>query len=251
MEELSFNQLIQRSMKYDRNPLKIKCTDKLGVKDYVEEVIGPNHTPLTYVVGNSVEETITKISPDHPTSYYIKSNNDSGGTALVTNSKCSRDSLSKVERYKNRPYIGVNDGEWFYKDIVYKVFTEQILGVNMTDYKFHCVNGEVRFCQVIRDRERGMTNEVCVDTAGKCYDFHFYPLFKQVKSFHMPANWELMLGMAKELSKPFDYVRVDMYNTDLSESSDKSLFIGELTFAPGRGRYPGTGQIQAGKLLQP
>jgi len=249
MNTLSFNELLQHSMKTDRNPLKVKCTDKLGVKEYVEQVVGPGHTPLTYVTGNNVKEVLKKISPDHPKSYYIKANNDSGGTALVRNSKYNINSLSKVSRYQNKPYIGVNNGEWFYKNIKYKVFTEEILGDNMTDYKFHCSNGEVRFCQVIRDRNHGKTNEVCVDTRGQCHDFHFDTQFKLVKSFDIPANWELMLDMAKKLCKPFDYVRVDMYNTNPLESSDKCLFIGELTFAPRAGRYPGKGQIEAGKLL--
>ncbi len=249
MGYLTFNQVIQRSMKNDRNPLKVRCTNKLGVKDYVESVIGPGHTPKTYAVGDDAITLMKNLPEGHPSSFFIKSNNDSGGTALVKNLTASRQTLIKINRYKNTPYIGVRNGEWFYKDIKFQTFTEEILGGNMTDYKFHCVNGEVKFCQVIRDRNNG-TNEVCVDTNGRCHDFHFDTQFKLVKSFDIPSNWDRMLETAKDLSSPFDYVRVDMYNIDPSQSSDTTLFIGELTFAPRAGRYPGKGQVEAGRLLQ-
>ena len=39
------------------------------------------------------------------------------------------------------------------------------------------------------------------------------------------------------------------FNTDISDISHKSLFVSELTFAPMRGNYVGSGQIEAGKLI--
>ena len=180
----------------------------------------------------------------------IKANNDSGGVAFVNKGVVDQEKLTLVEKYKNSVYDGYYRGEWFYADVKsINVLLKNILGTNLTDYKFHCSAGEPRFCQVIRDRNIGQINEVCTDMDGNCYDFHFDLNFRLVKEFKIPKNWERMKEIAKILSEPFDYVRVDMYNLNIEDSTDKSLFIGELTFAPMSGNYRGPGQVKVGKLL--
>jgi len=251
MERVSFNEKLQWSMENERLPLKNECTDKLKVKDYVNEKLGEGFVPKVYVVANNIKELFSKVEnfENHPQTCFIKSNNDSGGVAFVEDGVVEDYKLNLVEKYKNSVYDGYYRGEWFYKDIEYKCFTEEYLGSNLIDYKFHCSAGEPRFCQVIRDRSIGQTNEVCTDMNGNCYDFHFDLNFKLIKEFKKPNNWERMKEIAKILCEPFDYVRVDMYNLNIEDSTDNSLFIGELTFAPMSGNYRGSGQIEAGKLL--
>lgn len=252
MERISFNEKIQWSMKNDRNPLKTYCTDKIKVKEYINDKLNSSSfVPKIYVVANNTDELLKKVSEydDHPQTCFIKANNDSGGVAFVDNGQVDQEKLNLVEKYKNRPFDGVYKGEWFYKDIEYKCFTEEYLGFNLIDYKFHCSVGEPRFCQVIRDRNIGKINEVCVDLDGNCYDFHFDLNFNLVKEFEKPKNWERMKEIAKILCQDFDYVRVDMYNINIEDSTDESIFVGELTFAPMSGDYRGSGQIEAGKLL--
>lgn len=251
MDKISFNQKIQWSMKNRRIPLKNECTDKLKVKEYITKKLGKGFVPKVFVIANDTKELLSKVKifEDHPQTCLIKANNDSGGVAFVNEGVVEEEKLALVEKYKNSVYDGYYRGEWFYENIEYKCFTEEYLGNNLTDYKFHCSAGEPRFCQVIRDRNINQTNEVCIDMDGNCYDFHFDLNFKLVKEFAIPKNWERMKEIAKILSEPFDYVRVDMYNLNIEDSTDKSLFIGELTFAPMSGNYRGTGQVEAGKLL--
>lgn len=251
MSRISFNEKLKWSMQNDRNPLKPECTDKLKVKEYVNEKLGSGFVPKVFVIAKDVKDLLEKVTnyEDHPQTCLIKSNNDSGGVAFVNDGQVDQEKLQLVEKYKNKVYHGFIDGEWFYEGIEYKCFTEEYLGFNLIDYKFHCSAGEPRFCQVIRDRNIGKTNEVCVDLDGNCYDFHFDINFNLVKQFEKPKNWERMKEIAKILCNPFDYVRVDMYNLNIEDSTDNSLFIGELTFSPMSGNYRGVGQIEAGKLL--
>ena len=44
-----------------------------------------------------------------------------------------------------------------------------------------------------------------------------------------PACFERMCKTAKALAKPFEFVRVDLYEVD------NEIFFGELTFSPGAG----------------
>ncbi len=251
MTRISFNEKLQWSLINQRIPLKKECTDKLKVKEFVNEKLGHGFVPKVFVIANNINDLFEKVRKydNHPQTCLIKANNDSGGVAFVDNGNVNQSKLDLVEKYKNKVFDGYYRGEWFYGGINYKCFTEEYLGNNLTDYKFHCSLGEPRFCQIIRDRNIGKTNEVCTDMDGNCYDFHFDLNFKLVKEFTIPKNWERMKEIAKILSEPFDYVRVDMYNININEPTDNSLFIGELTFAPMSGNYRGSGQVEAGKLL--
>jgi hypothetical protein len=247
-EPLSFNHKIRWLLANDKNPLMVTCSDKLGVKGYAEDKLGPGFTPKTLARATSVEALVSEIknSSSHPDVFYVKANNDSSGVSFINGNLdkwVGSRGAKRIEHYKYEPY-GKGKGEWFYAPIKYECFSEEQIGINLTDYKFHCSLGEPRFCQVIRDRGCRTTpvNEVCVNMSGTPLDFHFDSKFKLVKEFKIPDNWLRMIDIARELSKPFKYVRVDIY-------SSPDIYVGELTFAPRAGRYRGEGQIEAGKLL--
>ena len=85
MERVSYNGKLQWSMKNQRIPLKNECTDKLKVKDYINEKLGEGFVPKVFVIANDTKELLSKVKifEDHPQTCLIKSNNDSGGVALV------------------------------------------------------------------------------------------------------------------------------------------------------------------------
>jgi hypothetical protein len=46
-----------------------------------------------------------------------------------------------------------------------------------------------------------------------------------------PAKWKEMIDIASQLSKPFDFVRVDLYYVN------NTIYLGEMTFTPGAGTF--------------
>lgn len=247
----TFNEKIRWIMKNDRNQLMVTCSDKLLCKEYIESKIGKGFTPKTYTHSDSVDSLVVKISgyENHPSKFFLKSNNDSGGTALVEGNTINKSMARLIERHKMIPY-GANKGEWWYQHIKYQCFTEEFLGDNLIDYKFHCSLGVPRFCQVIRDRHLGnKRKEVSVDMTGNILDFHFEEDRVWEKQFTKPESWSEMVKVATRLSEDFRYVRVDVFNTDIQDETGKGIFVGELTFAPRAGKTPGVGQIEAGKIL--
>ena len=67
-EPISFNHKIRWLLANDKNPLMVTCADKLGVKDYVEDKLGPGLTPKTLARATSVEALASEIknSSSHP-----------------------------------------------------------------------------------------------------------------------------------------------------------------------------------------
>jgi hypothetical protein len=94
-----------------------------------------------------------------------------------------------------------------------------------TDYKFMCVNGKPHNILVVSERE------------GHSYKLYTYNLnwkkidllkgtYKHDTNIPKPKNLEKMIEYARILSKGFDFVRVDLYDT-----GDK-VYFGEMTFTP-------------------
>jgi len=236
---MDFNTVMRNILKQDvneRNELKSKCTDKLYVKEYAYNILKEDCTPNTLAIAECVNELLKN---NLPIPWVLKANNDSGGVQIIYEN--SVPNISKIEKYKHKSY-GKKNGEWFYDKIQYKCFAEEFLGENMTDYKFHCSNGNPKCCQVIRDRNINI-REVIVDLDGNILDFHFDKKFKLIKKFEVPQMWDKMVDWAKKLCKDFDYVRVDLYTVK------NEVYVGELTFTPLAGKYKGNGQHEMGKLL--
>jgi hypothetical protein len=102
----------------------------------------------------------------------------------------------------------------------------------LTDYKFLCFNGEIKYMQVVNGRGTDKLH-------FNYYTPNFEPMTDVSWNAHpadyskidlKPKNFEKMKEYASKLCKEFKCVRVDFY-----EINDK-LYLGELTFIPASGR---------------
>src|SRR5699024_1851279 len=96
------------------------------------------------------------------------------------------------------------------------------------DYKIYCFNGEPSYiCVYERD-------PIDFSTVRYFYDFEWKPQHDYISSdfaseadrYKKPTNLKEMYDVAKKLSVPFPFVRVDLYNIN------EQLIFGELTFTP-------------------
>lgn len=122
-------------------------------------------------------------------------------------------------------YHGVSR-ESQYKGLARKIIVEEDLSRALTapdDYKFFCSHGEVLFCQV--DTGRFTEHRRLLVTPG------FVPInVRYVYEWPEtvpapPQNFASMVRIAEELSKPFRFVRIDLY------SLGNAVYFGEFTFA--------------------
>jgi hypothetical protein len=96
---------------------------------------------------------------------------------------------------------------------------------NLPDYKIFCFQGEAKLVQV--DINRYIKHE------RKFYDRDWrempftlnLPLYSG--SIKKPENLEMMLKIASDLSKNFEFIRIDLY------TNGTQLYVGELTSFPG------------------
>lgn len=239
-----FNDRIQWLKLFDQDRIIVRCSDKILMREYVRECLGDQYLVEMY----QAHDHFIQIDFDSlPKSFVIKTNHDSGTVIPVRNKEMFsfQEVGERVEKALRRPY-GWDNGEWAYSYIAPKVLVEEYLepenGNTLPDYKFHCVDGEVRWLQYIYDRG-SETKEVIVLPLGEITDIHFDHKMRHGRDFTLPKRWEEMKLVAERLSNPFRYVRVDLY------FSDGRILVGELTFFPLMGCYKGEGQQKLGQLL--
>jgi hypothetical protein len=224
----TFNEKIQcRKLNY-KNELYSLCADKYKVREYVKKLIGEKYLiPLLYSGENITKEDIDKL----PNSFVIKTNNASKTNIIVLDkSKESIDSiLIKVKKYLNKKFW-YRSFEMFYKNIDKRVIVEQLLLSEKNkipdDYKFHVFKNKI-IIQIDTDRFENHKRAFYDENWNKLdYSLGFE---KNNKSIKEPQNLKEMIKIAKNLSKDFEYVRVDLYNVD------GKIYFGELTFTHGSG----------------
>jgi len=240
----TFNEKIQWLKLFDQDPEIVRCTDKLTARDYVSNRVGSEFLVKLLQSATSFDEiNFDKL----PNSFVLKTNHDSGSAVLVPDkSSLDRNAVrSKITTALRRIY-GQEKAEWSYAFITPRIVVEQFLSpdgnIPPPDYKFHCVDGKVKFLQYIYDRGVD-TKEQILDIDANSLPIHLDVNFKVGSVFRKPAGWDHLIDIAERIATGFKYVRVDLYYID------SKIFFGEMTFFPYGGFYLGKGQALLGRYL--
>lgn len=215
----------------DRNPFYAIVVDKYKNRDYIKAEIGDQYlVPLLGVWNHFDEIDFSKL----PDKFVLKCNHDSGGLVICTDKsrfdiiaakKKIEDSL-KCQFY----YVG---REWQYKNVKPKIICEELLGNGEelpADYKFMCFNGKPDNVMVCCGRETGRPKYYFFDMNWQLKRYNKWGM-EAPNNFVLPKpdNFEEMLRIAKKLSRPYYFSRIDLYNIK------GKVYFGEITLTPNSG----------------
>lgn len=216
---------------HDATPLKTMLADKYLVRNWIKEKIGEKY--LIDLLG--VYDSYDEINfDDLPEQFAIKANHGSKMNIIVTDkSKLNYNKVKKeTTRWLNTVY-GYNGMEIHYFDIPRKILIEKYIAEikeYLMDYKIHCFNGKPLYVQVIgRTNEIATTKHAFYDLNWKRTDFTHASYSSFEEDIDKPEKLDEMIEVARELSRDFYYVRVDLYLI-----RDEVKF-GEMTFTPANG----------------
>ncbi|WP_127844473.1 ATP-grasp fold amidoligase family protein [Psychroflexus aestuariivivens] len=223
----TFTEKLQYLKHHDRRPIYTKCVDKIGVKTRVRSILGSPFVIPTLKVLQSPKELHAENLPDAPV--IIKANHDSGGTRFIRDkSKVDFKDLQRHFDRKMKVNFFYSNMEWEYKNIKPRILIEPLMSDGtgnslLNDYKIHCFHGVPQFIQMISDRAEG-AKETWYNTEWKFLDMWYFA--SEHKIVERPKKLNEMLEIAQKLSKPFPYVRIDLYDTP------DGILFGEYTFRP-------------------
>ncbi len=220
----------------NRDPLLTVCSDKYAVRDYVKKCGLENILiPQFGVYDNAKNIPFNELKEE----VIIKCTGGSGENFIFSpNANVDKKMIIRRMNYalKQNPYI--YSREWNYKNIEQKIIVERLIrdknGKLPLDYKFMCFGGEPRllFLDIGLLDENNIYNH---NYPRNIYDMNFNLMpFKETRDNYdgevkKPENFEEMIEIAKKLSQPFPFCRVDLYNVD------GKVYFGEITFYHGGG----------------
>jgi len=230
----SLNEKIVWKKIYDRNPLLVIVADKYQVRSYLKKILGEEKAkeiliPLLYVTVKPETIPFEKL----PNDFIIKANHASKRNIIVEDNHFDKKEIIKTcQRWLKTPY-GLEKMEWAYQLINRKIVIEELLreedGSIPKDYKFYIFHGKCKLaCVDVYEVNNNVRSRSYFDER-----WHFLPIKKskiiQGPKVIKPKNFGIMLELAEKLSKPFDHVRVDLYNLN------GKIYFGELTNYEGSG----------------
>ncbi|MBO6101758.1 MAG: hypothetical protein J6P03_00705 [Opitutales bacterium] len=212
---------------FDKNPLMPEYADKVEVKRHMSKIIGDEFLIKTLGVYDKASEIdFDKL----PNKFVLKTNNASGTNIIVADkSKLDIDSAREKLDLWLKQKFGEKEHEWQYLQIKPKILCEEFIETEdgeLSDFKFFCLNGKVRFAW--KDIGRFTKNKArAIFDAG----WNRIPMTLFTRNYEgdvpKPKNYEKMVEIAEKISQPFKEVRVDLYNVD------GKIYFGETTFFSG------------------
>lgn len=203
------------------DPVRVFTSDKEWVKIYVAGTVGTENNVPTLKILQSMEQCAHFDFPDRCA---IKPTHLSG-TVIIRRSGEAIDFGRIAQWFSHNNYPRSREAN--YRSLKPKVIVEPLVfdNDNASDFKIFCVRGKPKLIQVDSNRFLGHTR-------------NFYDVSWKRLRFHMthppgdtddaaPANLREMLDLAARLSRPFSFVRVDLY------SNGTAVLVGELTHCHG------------------
>ena len=223
----TYNEKIQWIKLYGLNDLEKKCSDKYTMRQYVEEKGFDKYLTKVYGVYTNVNDINFELLP----STCVLKNSSGWNNNYIWNKDNSMGNIEHIKKMLlkwQKKKFGYWTAETQYFDLLPIIICEEYLGgEELIDYKFLCFKGEVILIQVdfsrYSEHKRNFYNTIW-ELQNITYG---YPIMD--KEFDKPDNFEEMLAIARELSRDFIHVRIDMYNIN------GRILIGEMTFTPTAG----------------
>ena len=233
----NFNEKLQWLKLNDRNKKYTKMVDKYEAKKYVSKQIGEKYIIPTLGVWSTFDDINFN---DLPKQFVLKCTHDSGGLVICQDKnkldkKKARKKINKCLK-RNFYYVG---REWVYKDVKPRIIAESYMSDNknddvagLTDYKFFCFNGKVKFLYIsknLTNHKNARISFVTPEWKRAPFIRKDYLPYEQLPK--KPKKFNQMIEIAEKLSKNIDFLRVDLYEIN------NEIYFSELTFFPCNGLF--------------
>lgn len=211
---------------YYNNPLVTACIDKYEVKNYMRCIGKENLCAKLYGVYDRPEEINWEGLPDQ---FVVKCTHGCNYNIVCRDKqKLNVVNAEKKLREWMREDYWVKHAETQYRFIRKRIIVEEYLGNNLISYRFCCFQGEPKLIYVQPDEEDNNYINY-FDINWKELDYRWKGWKPDPIPPSKPAMLSEMLEIARELSRGFPFVRIDLYEVE------SCVYFSEFTFLPAGG----------------
>lgn len=217
----NFSEVIGKQMVSRELEQYADLVDKIKVRDYIKEMGFEEYLPQLYGVWEAAENISLENCPER---FIMKTNHGSGGHIICRDKKTLNleEVKSHFTQLMSHHYSRL---ETQYDSIKPLVYAEEFIDDGHaipTDYKFMCMDGEIKAILLCFDRDANVHKLVYSSNWEKL------PYIKGESfidlDYPCPENFEEMKKIVTIICKHFTQVRVDLYN------AFGKIYFGELTF---------------------
>ena len=228
-----FSEKLQWLKLNQKSTIFTELVDKLAVKERVSHAIGAEFVCPVLQIWDSVDQIDYSQLPHQ---FVLKTTHGGGNTGVVVchdKNHFDQDAAKEILKESMNNDIYTRYREWPYKNVKHRIFAEQYLGKDITDYKFYCCNGEVVCILLCTGRQSGHLKYYFLDTEWNICPYNEDSIaIGDSFAIPPPKNLTQLLKIASQLSKGFPFVRIDLYNVE------GHIYFGEYTFYPASGIDP-------------
>lgn len=215
--------------------LMIETASKHLARDYIRRTVGEQYLITDFGVFDRPDQipwdslvypVVVKATSGWDQTRFIDSNNEV--TQEMLSDLGSWGAMTQFERLGQKVFRGLTN-----KLIVERKLSPDPHTGELWDYKFHCYHGEPKVVEVSIGRYGGDLRKALYSTKWARLPFSFgKPDYDG--EVEEPPQFNEMMSVARQLSDPFKYLRVDLY---LEEGK---VYTGELTHFPANalGKFP-------------
>jgi hypothetical protein len=220
---VTFSDKVNWRILNDRRPLLEWTCDKLAMKEYASTVAGDSlHIPHTFWSGSDIHDL---RAVDLPERWVLKPNHRSGlihfGSGKAECQKLSAATATWLNTFESSKMH-----EWAYAKARPMLLVEELLGPPGSpppDYKIFVFDGKPEIIEMV-NRYNGNQQRLYLPDWSPLEVLYGPQGMAPVAP--LPTSLDRMLAIAQQLGRPFDFVRVDLYDVD------GSIVFGELTPYP-------------------
>lgn len=246
----TFTEKTRWKMRYDRRNILTLTADKFGVYDYIKKLNLEHILKTRFYATDNPKDIPFDNLPDR----FVIKPNQSSGDVIIVNEKYPSGEYSIIDGLKTSELINKKDliqkcycflerphwnaiNEWAYYNIKPVLIVEEFLtednGYPPIEYKFFCFDGKAKFVCVAEDNyKQYWENYFDIDWNPLDMTWSSWPGtegYSAKDTVQKPANFDKLVTVAEKLSKPFDFVRIDLYNVS------GKIYFSEFTHYPNAG----------------
>ena len=215
---------------YPKNPLVIQCAGRVCVREYLKEQGYEKILITCYGIYDRFEDIDFDALPNR---FVMKCSHASGWNILVRD-KATFDKEAAKKKFHHwlKSNYGKKTVEMHYAPIKPQIIIEEFLGDGKTlpvEYKIHVFNGVAKNLYVVSGRGEDIRYDQLYIDWTPFDESQFNGWKKSDKTPAKPACFDEMVKIAEELSKPFPFVRFDLYEIN------GKIYFSEMTFTPAKG----------------
>lgn len=235
----TFSEKLNARILFEEDPYYLLYATKLFAPFYAAEKV---KQPLSFAKRLKVKEHLAPSDfEDLPQKFVMKSSFGSGMNKIVRD-KSSIDPMELCDFFNNSiKTIRNAKGDTYAGNCV--IFEEMLLNENQevpNDFKIHCFWRDAnKFRYIVEIISKRFTDlrQTFLNDRNEVLDFSFGSLpggnfTRPDESIELPVNLSNMIDIAKQLSRGFNYIRVDLF------SIGDAVYFGELTPFHGGGWVP-------------